>query len=359
MLQDNDWEFILDTINNEKCILLIGPEVCLSETGKQYDQALLDFLNVNESENILSYYDRDGLFLFRDGIAKTRSYYKIKDFFKQEFKDTIYSKLTEIPFHLIISTTPDHNLSRVFESRKIPHQFAYYDKTINPEDVETPDKNSPLLYNLFGSIDKEESMILTHDDLFDFLLALLGNRNLPGELKNALVTADNFIFLGFKFDKWYVQLLLRLLNLHNEKYKFARFASNKEIKEETQSLIIDQFRIEFVDDQIEQFVDILHQKCNNNGMLRDLEASDVSTSELVEKYIEEDLLEKAFALLKDCFEKKNEEDLGDDLTLLMSRHKRLNRKQTQGIIDEKEANIESNKIKVAVLELNKEVKLLE
>lgn len=359
MLKENDWSFILDTIKNEKCILLLGPEVCICETGKQYDQALLEHLNVKNNDNILSYYERDGLFLFRDGIAKTRSYYKIKDFYKQGFNDSINNKLTEIPFHIIISTSPDHNLTDIFESKKIPHEFAYYDKTINPKDVKIPGSNAPLLYNLFGSIDKEESMILTHDDLFDFLLAILGNRNLPGELKNALRTADNFLFLGFKFDKWYVQLLLRLLNLHNEQYKFARFASNKEIKPETQSLIIDQFRIEFVEDKIEKFVDGLYQKCSDEGILRDLEAPDIATSELVEKYIEEDQIEKAFTFLKDFLERKNEEELGDDLTLLMSRHKRLSRKQNQGIIDEKEANIESNKIKVAVLDLNKELKSLE
>ena len=358
MLQDNDWGFILNTIKNEKCILLLGPEVCISDSGNQFDQALLEYLNVENNENILSYYEHEGLFLYRDGIAKTRSYYKIKDFYKQGFKEAIYNKLTEIPFHLVISTTPDHNLSNVFESKKIPHEFAYYDKTSNPDEVKTPDINAPLLYNLFGSIEKEESMILTHDDLFDFLLALLGSRNLPGELKNALVTADNFIFLGFKFDKWYVQMLLRLLNLHNEKYKFARFASNKDINPETQSLIIDQFRIEFVDDKIEQFVDTLYQKCSDEGILRDLETPDISSAELVEKYIEEDQLEKAFAFLKDFLERKNEEELSDDLTLLMSRHKRLNRKQIQGVIDEKEATIESNKLKVAVLEINKEVKLL-
>ena len=43
----------------------------------------------------------------------------------------------------------------------------------------------------------------------------------------------------------------------------------------------------------------------------------------------------------------------------MNKHKRLNRKISQGIIDEKDAGVESAKIRVALLEINKEVKLLE
>lgn len=359
MLKDNDWSFILDTIKNEKCILLIGPEVCIAETGKQYDQALLEHLNIKDNDNILSYYEKDGLFLYKDGIAKTRSYYKIKDFYKHGFKDANYDKLTEIPFHLIISTSPDTNLRDVFKSKNLLCEFEYYDKTINPKNVKTPTKSIPLIYNLFGSIDKEESMILTHDDLFDFLLAILGSRNLPGELKNALRTADNFLFLGFKFDKWYVQLLLRLLNLHNEQYKFARFASNKVIKPETRSLIIDQFRIEFVDDQIEKFVDILHNKCDKEGILRKPEAGDISVYDLVNICIENDEIDKAFQHLKNYPKIINDEELMDELRLLMGKYRRLLKKINEGILTDKETDIEFAKIRKALSDFNKDINLFE
>lgn len=359
MLKDQDWGFILDTIKNEKCVLLLGPEICFTPESEPFEKAMLEHLDLENNENILTYYPNDSLFLFKDGIAKTRSYYKIKDFYKKGFKDNVYTTLAQIPFHLVISTNPDLNLLQIFEASNTPCAFAYYDKTANPDDVSMPTRNMPLIYNLFGSIEKEESMILTHNDLFDFLLAVLGSRNLPTELKNALLGADNYLFLGFKFDKWYVQLLLRLLNLHKENFKFARFASNKDLRPETRMMVSDQFKIEFVEDQIEQFVQQLFTVCEKGGIIRDLEETMVSVSELVEKYLEDDQLDKAFTAMKDFLENKSEEELVDDVTLLMGRHKRLVRKQNQGIIDEKDSGIEYNKIKVALLDLNREIKSLE
>lgn len=358
-----NWEFILGTIKDGKCILLLGPEVCLSEDGKLYEEALLDHLNVKEGDETISYYDRDGMFFFEDPIAKTMSYYKIKEFYNKGFKDTIYLKLTEIPFQVIISTTPDHNLHEVFKKKNITAKFEFYDKTEAPKDIEVPNMDSPLIYNLFGSKEKEESMILTHDDLFDFLLSILGKNKLPEELRNILHTAHNFIFLGFKFHRWYVQLLLRLLNLHNENFKFARYASNDEMNPETQTLIKDQFSIAFVEDHIETFVNELYQKCEENGILRDIQATDVeednAVSDLVVKSIEDGKPEEALALMKDFLKQKDDSSLLDILTSITGQYNILERENLAGNLSPNDYKIEYNKVINKIQGLNKEVKQLE
>ena len=92
---------------------------------------------------------------------------------------------------------------------------------------------------------------------------------------------------------------------------------------------------------------------------KDIEIADDLVSELAEKYIADEQFEEALQLLKEFFEVKNEEEFGDDVILLRGRYKRLIRKQNLGIIGENESSIESNKISAAILELNKEVMLLE
>jgi len=359
MPQGTKWDFIIDTIENEKCVLLLGPEICITKQGLPSEKALLEFLSIDQNENILTFYDQDGLFLFKDGGSKTKSYYEIKKFYQQEFVCDIYDKISKIPFHLIISITPDSLLQSMFEKNKIPFEFAYYDKTKKPDDVSSPSRKVPLIYNLLGSIDYEESLVLTHDDLFDFLLAILGSKNLPNNLLNSFQIADNLLFLGFKFDKWYVQVLLRLLNLHQSKYKFVRYASNKKINPDIQSLCVDQFKIEFVKDKCEEFIDNLYLQCEEKGLLRRIGESDKLTSQLVEKNIEEDHVDEAFTYLKSFFDKNGEQKLADTLVLLKARHTRLQRKITQKIIDEKDSEIEDNLIKRDIIDLNKEVKLIE
>lgn len=359
MLKERDWEFILRTIKNKKCILLLGPEVGLSIKGKQYEQALTNFLDIGNNEYIISYYENEGLFLFKDGSSKTQTCFDIEKFLDQEFDDTIFSKISEIPFHLIISTSPDHNLKKVFESKKLPYDFEYYDKTTNPRDVTPPSSDKPLLYNLFGSIRKEDSMILTHDDLFDFLLALLGNRNLPQELKFELKGAKNFIFLGFKFEKWYVQLLLRLLNLHNKNLTFDKYAANKKFEDDViETMMLDQFGIKFVEDEVAKFVNGLYEECAKHNMLRKPEDSNISIYDLVNKYIEEDELDKAFDLLKDHLEKSNDEDSASELITLRGSYRRHLKKVREDILSDSEATIALNKIRISLKELNDDVKIL-
>ncbi|MEN7548403.1 SIR2 family protein [Rapidithrix thailandica] len=354
-----DWDFVLETIRNEKCVLLIGKELPQLQSGESLEDALIDHLDVENNENVVNYYQNDEFFLFKNPIAKTRTYYKIKDCFRQPYYEDIYHKIAQIPFHLVLSVSPDLYLKKTFEKYKLPHHFDFYHKKRNPKEVPGPSKSQPLLYNLFGSVEEEESLILTHDDLFDFLLALFGNRDLPTDLRNTLESADNFIFLGFKFDKWYVQLLLRLLKLHNESYSFSRYASNKVLSADTIKICYDQFKIEFINNNIVEFVDTLYQKCQDKHLLKELGDADLSVSAKIENCIEQDEIDQALALLKEFFEQKEEEELGDDSRLLSSRQSRLQRKVNQGVIDENDAGIEANKIKQAVLDLCKEVKLLE
>jgi hypothetical protein len=242
----------------------------------------------------------------------------------------------------------------------VSHQFAFYNKKVNPGPLNPPTGDHPLIYNLFGSIEEEQSIILTHDDLYDFLFAILGDHRLPAELQNILVKSANYLFLGFSFEKWYMQLLLRLLNLHDERLSFDRYASNIKLGDDKKVFYNEQFKINFVEENLSAFVDTLFKKCEAAGVIRELqEAGEVSLFQRIEKLVGDDKLDEVLDLMSKFFSSKEENELADDVILLSSRHKRLQRKINQEVIDEAESNIESNKIKLAILEINKEIKELE
>lgn len=352
-MQNVNWKFIVNTIKSEKCVLLLGPELPVCKDGESIHTALCSFLDIESNQSISSYYKNDGFFLFPDGMAKTFVYYEMKDFFGGEFNNDLYKKIGQIPFHLIVSLNPDHILHNILQEFGIAHQFEYYKKKQKPVEVDYPVKKMPLVYNLFGSIAEEESLILTHDDLFDFLLTALGQHRLPTKLQRALNEADNFIFLGFGFDRWYLQLLVRILSTNEEKFRHIRYALNQNISIETKSFYIEQFKINFIDQPEIDFINKLFDACKKDGILREVEKANQALHLRLKAFLEKDEVENVLHHLKDFFADTVDEDI---VMMQTSRYNRLNRNIKKGIIDNKEAGLELNRIKNALIELIQKVK---
>lgn len=356
-----DWNLIIETIRAEKCVILLGPDFATTQDDKHILDVLLEKLEIGKGDD-LKFVEPDDLFQFKDPILRTRTYFKIKSIYR-EIWDNIqkepYLQLAQIGVPLIMSLSPDPFLHQAMDELNVAHRFTFYNKTVNPPEMEAPKRDNPLIFNIFGSIEEEQSLILTHKDLYDFLFAILGDHHLPNELKTTLHGAANILFLGFSFDKWYMQLLLRLLNLHDERYNFDRYAAQRKLKEDVRIFYYEQFRINFVDDPAGDFMKTLYEKCQAAGLTRDLSTTEQLVSDQVTGYIENDQLEDALTALSSFFKAKGEQDLEEEIVLLSGRYKRLQRKIQQEVVDEKEADIDSNKIQLALLEINKEVKRLE
>jgi hypothetical protein len=356
-MSEVNWEYIISTIKSDKCVLILGPEVAVNHEGVPLHSALEKHLGVQDNDDIL-YFNTDEFLLFRDETAKLPTYMNIQNFYDATQPSEIYQKIAQIPFHLIISLSPDLLLKKVLEQHQIPHEFDYYRKYENPKKLEKPTKEAPLLYNLFGSVEDDESMIFTYDDMFEFLFAIAGNYQLPQELKNELKTAKNFILLGFKFEKWYVKLILRLFNLHSG--KFLRYASKsiKEIEPDTKELYESHFRINFVENDLTDFTDKIFEICKVEGMLRELgTAKEVSLFKSIELLLDNGDYDTIFKKLKTVLENMDEEELSNDLTLLSSSYRRLMRRmnaRTKTLTEEK-IEIKLNQIGIALIEIAKEI----
>jgi hypothetical protein len=72
-----------------------------------------------------------------------------------------------------------------------------------------PSAERPLVFQLFGSLDEPESLVLTEDDYFDYLIGVTGNKALiPAVVRRAL-TDTALLFLGFRMDEWDFRVLFR------------------------------------------------------------------------------------------------------------------------------------------------------
>ncbi len=359
-----DWEIIVQTIKEDKCILFLGPEVYTDESGNTLEQQIMSFLELENDKDIQNYYSKDGLFLFHSEEGKTRLYYRLKRFFDQSFPkaQAILEKIVDIPFQFIVVLTPDNLLEKTFLEKQFNCKTDFYWKNRTPStSVNLPSKHRPLIYNMFGSIKERDSLILTHEDLFDYFNSILGARSMPDELKNLISQTDNFLFLGIRFDRWYMQLLLRVLAKYNAQNNFLRYASSLKISPDIISFCMEQFRITFVDLEIEDIVEKLHKECETRHLLR--EPEEENTSELtriralIAKARTDEAITRFNQLLTDAGEPA--EELLDQLILNTERLNRLNRKINNATITESDAEVKYNQITQRILALVNEAKPFE
>ena len=353
-----DWDFILNTVRSNRCVILVGPEVAHTEDGVMFRKAFLQSLDLANNDNIAAYYEGDELFLFPSAPSKTRVYYKLKDFYQQTpAKTEVYDQLARLPLKLWVNASVDTFLAQALERLQIAFDFDYFNKSKARPDIMPPTKEQPLLYNLVGIVDEEESLLLTHGDLYQYLEAVLSRNQLPGRLLDTCLEAHSVIFLGINFEKWYVQLLLRLLRMHDEQGRHVRYSTEKKLNADTLSIVKDQFQIEFISDNIDAFVQELYDRCEAEGLLRNPGEGKVKPSQRIRHLLQEDEIGKALEMMQEFFEEEDEE-LADETSLLMRRFNRLNKRMRQGVLDERDSSVQLNNIVVAVQDLIKEMEQL-
>ncbi|GAC1322201.1 MAG: CHAT domain-containing protein [Chloroflexota bacterium] len=134
-----------------------------------------------------------------------------------------YRVLARLPFPIYVTANPDNLLAEALvEAGKQPviELCRWNDQAdlhapiwdTDPDYKPTPDR--PLVYHIFGQLRDRESLVLTEDNFFDFLLQINGNGN--GEWKiPPVVTAawskNALLFLGFGPDEWTFRVLFRMI----------------------------------------------------------------------------------------------------------------------------------------------------
>lgn len=352
-----DWDLVIGSIQEEKCVLFLGPEIDIYQDYKNcsINEALIQELEIDKNDKI-SFHREDEFFIFDDKGAEFSTYFKIKKFFQREYNRQFFEKIVQIPFHLIISINPDTFLSQTFSKYNLPHKFDFYHKKQNPREIKKPTAADPLIYNLFGVIEQKESLILTHDDMYVFLHSIFGKNELPKDLLETLKSAYSFVFLGFKFDKWYVQLLLRLLHLYDDD-KRNKYASYSELSDDLEKFCRQQFNISFVSNEIKEFVEELYKKCTEYGItMRSLAAKELSNEEKARidqmvQWLEENKIPEVINELKAFAKNKNSNELLRKAVVISGRYNSVNEQMTLDIISNEDAKLELNKIRHALFEV--------
>jgi hypothetical protein len=73
----------------------------------------------------------------------------------------------------------------------------------------TPTVEEPLVYHLFGRLGVDQSLVITEDNYFDYLMGAAKNREQIPSVVRARLAETALLFLGFEMDGWDFRVLFR------------------------------------------------------------------------------------------------------------------------------------------------------
>jgi hypothetical protein len=126
--------------------------------------------------------------------------------------------LAELPLSIFITTNADSLLENALkEAGKEPESMICpwneeIEQIMTIFDLEPayePTTGRPLVFHLFGCWNQPNSVVLTEDNYFDFLIGITSNKKLiPGQVRQAL-SDSGLLFLGFQTNEWNFRVLFR------------------------------------------------------------------------------------------------------------------------------------------------------
>jgi hypothetical protein len=263
------WPALARSIRANQCTPILGPGLYESLLGSQREIAkrwselynypmephdrdsmpqVAQFLQVNQYENApLDELEEYGVTAIRRQYndllpEKLRSGHASMDDLieaagtarRQQRPDDPYRILAELPMPIYITTNINNLLaSALTEAGRKPEvvlcpwneRVETIDSVFDREEGYYPTIERPLVYHLFGRLKEPESVVLTEDDYFDFLIGVTRNQDLIPEAVRRALTDTALLFLGFQLEDWQFRVLLRSILSQQGGMRRSRYPS--------------------------------------------------------------------------------------------------------------------------------------
>ncbi len=144
-----------------------------------------------------------------------------------------YRVLASLPLPIYITTNPGNLLGDalaaagkqpVIEICRWRDDLAALPSIYDSEPGYKPTAERPLVYHLFGRLNEADTVVLTEDDYFDYLIGVTSNNDLiPPAVRRAL-TDTALLFLGFNLEEWDFRVLFRSIMQREGRNRRGRYA---------------------------------------------------------------------------------------------------------------------------------------
>ena len=225
-MRDEDWSSLTSSIENGTCILMLGPDAFMADFEGETLPVAVGLARWVLKEKLRSRLgpedanlDAADPWTVAQVAAAKEDAYTIRSWAKDfyESHDTVSDAvrtLASLPFELVINTSPGLTAEKAFQDLKPGTHTEYYDWTAPARTtMPSPSKESPVVYNLFGSLKSKDSMLLSESDRFEFLISVIKeNPPLPEKVLSRLRDRrQSFLFIGFNLAQWQLRMLIHVL----------------------------------------------------------------------------------------------------------------------------------------------------
>lgn len=234
-MKERHWSSLVGALRHGQCILILGPEIPVSVSSTDANvtpHGNASFAEVLRCELARELEDDSRRVCGSTLAAVAQQYEDTEGFGPSSLRATaervfgsrtyypspVHHKLASLPFSLILTTCQDSLLIEALKNPagKTPLKQRYHlrgDKRDNPEFVLPNSPNSPVIFHMFGDAEEPSSLVLSENDVLDFLIAVVSERPpLPNSLLRALKrVGQSFLFVGFGIKYWDLRILSKVL----------------------------------------------------------------------------------------------------------------------------------------------------
>ena len=220
-MQEQDWKFLLERIDNGECTPFIGPSVNLdlltprSELAKSWASEYgYPLPGKNRFEQVSQYLSVEKYEFFpNDQLSIELKNSLLPDFTS---RNQVHGLLADLNLPLYITTNYDDFMYQALRQRKREpvrgifrwKRFLMHRLAGLPIDYQ-PSPANPLVYHLHGYLEFPESLVLRTDDYLDFLVNISSSEyKLPPPVLRAM-SDTSLLFIGYDPADWEFRVLVR------------------------------------------------------------------------------------------------------------------------------------------------------
>jgi|SRR5882672_724726 len=217
VLNEADWRLIVKRIHEERCVPFLGAGASVAGDQEHGLPTAFQLASALARDSGYPGSDKGDLFRVAQYFQMVNDPYELRNFIREQLQKgnnsptVVHNTLAALPFRYVLTTNFDKLMERAFEDARKTPQVALYQ--LHGDRVELPmaTAKDPLVYKLHGTVDKLDTMIVTEDDVVDFLsCVIVGDPPLPPVLKK-LFEDNSILFIGYGLKDWNIRVLMRAI----------------------------------------------------------------------------------------------------------------------------------------------------
>lgn len=229
-LRESDWTVLLDRIKTQRCTPILGTgirsdgQTLRSQIAQEWAQ-LYEFPLPHGSDNLA----RVGRFVsvkFDGPFTKGQLVDRLRKEATPDFNDpkSPYRILSKLPLPVFLTTDYE---PLMYQALKKMDKDAWREvcrwniksQPAAPDDARAfnPTVANPVVYHFHGWMEDTDSLVVTEDDYFEFLISVSRDKDLiPPRIEQAMV-GSSLLLLGYRLDDWDFRVMFHLLATYLER----------------------------------------------------------------------------------------------------------------------------------------------